>query len=120
MRRAATLTAALALLLVLGHAARSHGLGQRYDLPLPLGYFLLGAGAAVALSFVILALFSGFQPLTARLRHRCVLTGPVPTPLVVAGRLAGAAALLLAMTAGYFGNQATFKNIAPVAVWVIW
>jgi hypothetical protein len=119
MRRAATLTAALALLLVLGDTGNSHGLGQRYDLPLPLGYFLLGAGAAVAVSFVILALFSGLHAATAKSPRQYELTGHIPAVLVLASRIIGAAALLLVMTAGYFGNQATFKNIAPVAVWVI-
>ena len=35
----------------------AHGLGQRYDLPIPLSYFLVGAAAAVALSFVVIGLF---------------------------------------------------------------
>ena len=35
----------------------AHAFGARYDLPLPLDLFLLGAGGAVALSFVVLALF---------------------------------------------------------------
>ena len=29
-------------------------------------------------------------------------------------------ALILLVAAGLFGNPATFKNITPVAVWVIW
>ena len=32
----------------------------------------------------------------------------------------GVGALALIVSAGLFGNQNTFKNIAPVAVWVIW
>ena len=44
----------LAGALVLGQAgpACSHAFGQRYDLPVPLGLYLAGAGAAVAFSFV--------------------------------------------------------------------
>ena len=33
-------------------SAGAHGFGQRYDLPVPLWLYLLGAGAAVLLSFV--------------------------------------------------------------------
>ena len=47
-------------LLVLGLAllaqpAYAHGFGDRYDLPVPLGYFLVGAGVAVVLSFATLS-----------------------------------------------------------------
>ena len=35
----------------------AHGFGERYDLPLPLSLFVLAGGAAVALSFVIAAVF---------------------------------------------------------------
>ena len=34
----------------------AHGVGDRYDLPLPLSYFAAGGAAAVALSFVIVGL----------------------------------------------------------------
>ena len=34
----------------------AHGVGDRYDLPLPLSYFAVGGAAAVALSFVIIGL----------------------------------------------------------------
>src|SRR5918998_362098 len=37
--------------------AQAHGLGARYDLPLPLWLYLLGAAAAVAASFALLASF---------------------------------------------------------------
>ena len=53
---AALLAAAAAL------AARpvyAHGFGERYDLPIPLGYFVIGAGAAVALSFIVVGMFLG-------------------------------------------------------------
>ena len=35
----------------------AHGFGERYDLPVPLGLYLFGAGAAVALSFVMMGVF---------------------------------------------------------------
>jgi hypothetical protein len=34
--------------------------------------------------------------------------------------MAACGLLLLIVCAGLFGNQSTFKNIAPVAVWVVW
>ena len=35
----------------------AHGFGERYDLPVPLDYFVVGAAATVALSFLIIAFF---------------------------------------------------------------
>ena len=35
----------------------AHAFGQRYDLPIPLSYFMAGAAATVALSFVVIGMF---------------------------------------------------------------
>ena len=35
----------------------AHGFGERYDLPLPLSYFMVGAAATVGLSFLIIGWF---------------------------------------------------------------
>ena len=37
-------------------AAHAHGIGDRYDLPLPVSFFAVGGGAAVVVSFVIVGL----------------------------------------------------------------
>ena len=41
----------------LAHPVYAHGFGERTELPVPLGYFLVGAGVAVALSFAVIGLF---------------------------------------------------------------
>lgn len=50
-----------AIVLLAGSAAATpawaHGFGPRYSLPIPPSYYLVGAGAAVAMSFVVVALF---------------------------------------------------------------
>src|SRR5260221_12813914 len=45
-----------------GAPAYAHGFGQRYDLPLPLSLYLLGAAAAVPASFVIVGLLARPAP----------------------------------------------------------
>ena len=40
----------------------AHAFGQRYDLPIPLNYFLVGAVATVFLSFVLIGLFVQRRP----------------------------------------------------------
>jgi hypothetical protein len=104
---------------LLGGEASAHALAQRYDLPLPLGYFLAGAGAAVAVSFVMLALFWRQRPRTDGERRRFV-RGAIPSPVVACCQMIGIGVLALVVSAGLLGNQNTFKNLAPVFVWIIW
>ena len=121
MRRLATIVAAVLLALpALVTDAMAHALAQRYDLPLPLGYFLIAAGAAVAVSFAILALFWRHDGKPTQPTDRMILRITIPTPVAASLQILVVGALALVVVAGLFGNQRTFKNIAPVAVWVIW
>ena len=118
--RAAVL--ALALFVAVSGPAGAHALAQRYDLPLPLGYFLLASGAAVGVSFVILLLFVRRPSAGAahNFEERPLASGTIPVAVVIAGRAFLVFTLALIVSAGLFGNQGPFKNIAPVTVWVIW
>ncbi len=105
--------------------AMAHAFGQRYDLPLPLSFYLTGAGAVVALSFLVAALF---------LQHASADRGPASWnlggtalgrlfshPLLVTLlKLLALAIFLLVIAAGLFGNQSPTKNLAPTMVWVLW
>ncbi|MFP6636578.1 MAG: hypothetical protein VCB79_11735, partial [Dehalococcoidia bacterium] len=53
----------LGLVLALaGTPVYAHGFGERTELPVPLGFFLIGAGAAVGLSFAIIGQFHKGNP----------------------------------------------------------
>jgi hypothetical protein len=113
----------LVLLAILIDEACAHGFGQRYDLPLPLWLYLWGAGAAVAVSFAFLAFFR--RPDRAGARRllddeSTVASGTVAKAVIVALQTVSVAALALVIAAGFWGNQSPFKNIAPVAIWVVW
>lgn len=123
-RTTVAVTIALCVLAATGQA-QAHGFGARYDLPIPLSLYLVGAGLTVALSFAMLALFMRRAP-ASDAYWRINLTR------TVCGRLLGAPGVLLAcrtlavalfllvVAAGLFGIQSPLKNIAPVMVWVIW
>jgi hypothetical protein len=116
---AAQIGPAAACLPILGRAAEAHGFGVRYDLPVPLWLYLAGAGGAVALSFVVIALVAGAAPrpgVSARPRTR-LPSLPVRCP---AGEAVAVALFLAVMLAGWFGNQNPLMNLAPTAVWIIW
>lgn len=106
--------------------AYAHAFGQRYDLPIPLNYFLLGAAATVALSFVVLGFFVRgaqeriYYPTLDLLRVPAlgrVLTCRIAGAIVRAASVALFALLLLA---GFFGTDRAIESISPVFIWIIW
>ncbi|MGE5202847.1 MAG: hypothetical protein ACM3O6_12375 [Acidobacteriota bacterium] len=98
----------------------AHGFGQRYDLPIPLWLYLLGAGATVGLSFIVVAALNPARRSgDGRRRFPLPSGGAVGRSIVLAGRVAAASLFALVVIAGLIGNQSPFKNIAPTMVWVI-
>ena len=110
---------AAALLLSRPDVAAAHAFPRPYDLPLPLSHYLLGAGGAVAVSFLA-ALGLIRRPMAARERAVALPAGPTEA-LLLAVQVLSVALLGLLVAAGVFGNQGDWdRNILPVAVWVAW
>ena len=104
----------------------AHGFGARYDLPIPLGYFLAAAAATVALSFVVIGLFVGRRSAAhgyprynlLRLRWiRALLASGVPLNVL---RAASVGMFALVIAAALFGNHRPVDNLSPAFVWIIW
>jgi hypothetical protein len=106
-------------------SAHAHGFGQRFDLPLPLDMYLLGAATTVALSFVLVTLFvrSGSTldtyPRRNLLRWRVarLLDHPLASMIL---RLTSVGIFFTLLAAGIFGVQNPARNIVPTFVWIIW
>ncbi len=105
--------------------AYAHGFGERYDLPVPLWLYVTGAGAAVALSFVVIGIFmrdnagSGTYPRFNLLRWLPfrLLSHPIALlPL----QLASVGLFVLVVIGGLIGGQEPTDNLAPVLVWILW
>jgi hypothetical protein len=99
--------------------AAAHGFAHRYDLPIPLSFYIWGAGASVAFSFVVFALC--LRPGHGLVRKHLDLRidAHVIRLLVAAPRTLASGTLLLVIVAGLFGNQDPVRNIAPVMIWII-
>jgi hypothetical protein len=117
----------LAALSLLGAArpALAHAFGQRYDLPVPLWLYLSGAGAAVALSFVILGLFlrgaAGAHTYPrANLFRWSVFRLLAHRVTLLVCRLASVGLFVLVVLCGFLGDQHPLRNLAPTLVWIIW
>ena len=105
-------------------AAEAHGFGERYDLPLPLSLFVIAGAVAVALSFLVVAVF-----LRGNATHRAyprynLLRAPIigwlcSTPWVI-GPLKFLSVLLTAyvVLGGLFGTERAALNPAPAAIYV--
>jgi hypothetical protein len=95
--------------------AAAHAFGERYDLPLPLGLWLVAAGLTVALSFVVfsLALRRGGP-------RRSLVLFRLPPLALVALRAVSLGVLLSLVAAGFLGTQDPFRNLAPSFVWIAW
>lgn len=121
MVQTATLWGAI-LLALSATGAEAHAFAQRYDLPLPLSYWLAGAGAAVALSFLgaIVAMPAGVAS-RASIRPREGDGRGVPPLVRAAGRVLAVCLFCLVLAAGFTGPQDEPQdNLLPVTVWVLW
>jgi len=105
-----------ALLAAAAPPAWAHGFGQRFDLPLPLWLWLAGAAASIVATFIVAALFMRPRSAPAPQRKRWVVPGWLAGP----ARLIVALVFVLALAAGFLGNQDPYRNLLPAVVWVLW
>ena len=102
----------------------AHGFGERYDLPVPLDYFVVGAAATVALSFLIIAFFIRKGKQEYEYPYLNIIFGVFiyRTYKTVGGLLGLLGVFLLTATilSGLFGTEDALDNFAPTFVWIIW
>ena len=102
--------------------ASAHGFGQRYELPLPLSFYLRGGAAAVVFSFVVVGLFvrqTQRPSAGARVDLLAHPFGRLLARLALPLKLIALVLFLVTIYAGFFGNQDPYRNIAPTLVWII-
>jgi hypothetical protein len=114
-------------------AAAAHGLGPRFDLPLPLELWVAGAGASIVLSFVLAGLFvraapgvgdarvgrAGQGAAARRGAAGSAARGVGGAHALRAARAAFALAFAVTVVAGLWGSADPFRNLAPTLVWVV-
>jgi hypothetical protein len=126
MNRLKFLVPPLALGIVLmAWPAYGHGIGDRYDLPLPLGFFAVGGAAAVVFSFVMVGLVVRGEsrivgyPRSNLFQYRwleAALSGPFLWP----ARIISVFLLWLVIATALLGTTRPVDNFAPTFIWVIW
>jgi hypothetical protein len=113
-------------------SARAHGFEERYDLPVPLAYVIVGACATVLLTFVV-AVFFMRKPASQSARADAMLT-PSPTwsaalPVPPAPgsvkalwfvKLLAWLLFVVTMASAFWGSSDPLMNLAPTLVWIVW
>jgi hypothetical protein len=102
-----------------------HGFGMRYDLPLPLTLWIIGAACAIVLSFLVISIAvranapveAPAQPSVLRLQIDNGVTSP---KIRLVAQVFAVAALILVVAAGIIGDQTPTRNLAPTAIWIAW
>ncbi|WP_340108661.1 hypothetical protein [Pikeienuella sp. HZG-20] len=100
-------------------AASAHAFGARYDLPLPLHFYLGAAGVAVAASFVAALVFLR-QGRTTTVAINIPLPPALTALAAISLRITGIVVLAVLLGAAAFGPPSAADNLATIFVWVIW
>ena len=121
--RRGRLLAPLAALVCL--PAYGHGFGMRYDLPLPLTLWIIGAAFAIVLSFVVISIAvrantAAEAPAQPALLRWQIDNGFASPKIRLFAQIFAVAALILVVAAGIIGDQTPTRNLAPTAIWIAW
>jgi hypothetical protein len=107
---------------LLSTPACAHGFGQRYDLPIPLSFYLAGVAAAVVVSFIIVGLFVRAAPRAESYPRLDLFVLPLVRVLAPATALAlkllALAVFIVTVMAALRGDPNPYRNIAPSMVWI--
>ena len=107
-----------------GAPVYAHAFGQRYDLPIPLSYFMAGAAATVALSFVVIGLFLRGGSAEYRYPRFDLLSLPgvqlTSRIKAVVAQIISVLLFLLVIATSLFGSDNPLANLSPTFVWIIW
>lgn len=106
-----------ALAALVPSAALAHGIGEFYSAPIPLRYYLLGAGYTVGASFVMLTVLLR-RPPGSSVRMRATSLPFLPAALLGL-RVALGAAVGVLVIGGFVGTQDPGQNLVPWLLWVL-
>ena len=103
----------------------AHAFGYRYDLPLPMEFYMTGAAFTILISFIIMGVFFKESDELGRAWHFNLMQVPGLNWLqhhvfLNTIRLGSVAIFVFILIVGFFGNPEPLKNLTPTFIWVIW
>ena len=104
--------------------AFAHSFYERYDLPIPLSYFLCGAALVVGLTFALMLALPSQVMSFPRRRESMPLWIPACAGMTKFGaemtKILALVLFALTIAAALFGTANPLMNLAPSLVWVTW
>ena len=108
--------------------AFGHGFGMRYDLPLPLTLWIIGAACTIVLSFLVISIAIRANAPGEAAAQTTILcwqtdngaSNPRIRGIRLIAQLLAVAALILVVVAGIIGDQTPTRNLAPTVIWIAW
>ena len=102
--------------------AGAHSFDERYDLPIPLEFFLVGGGIVIAISFLLIILAAKHWPSFGN-RTSCEVlsvSAKAANWILYFGRILGLTFFGLVIAAGILGPGNPLLNLAPNFIWITW
>ena len=115
----------LSLWLIIPDKIYAHGFGERYDLPIPLTYFLVGGSLTIIFSFLILIIFFNKEYKINHNKSLLILkeNSLSKIPLVLFKKILkifSVSLFLLTIISGYIGSSNPIENFSTPFIWIIW
>ena len=103
----------------------AHGFGERYDLPIPLTYFLIGAGLTIIFSFFLLLLFYNKKEKTNEFKSPIILNqntlNNIPFKIIKPFiKTTSVFIFVLIILTGFIGSNNPIENFSAPMIWIIW
>ena len=104
----------------------AHGFGERYDLPVPLNFFLVGAAATVAFSFLVIGYFVGRSKQSSNYPKYNLLSNQLIGRLITNRfviqliKSISVTLFLITLATAFLGDNEPTNNFSPTFVWIIW
>ena len=101
----------------------AHSFDERYDLPIPLEFFLIGSAMILGLSFLLVLISTQYWSYFDRWKGQYTFAfsrSPLLGWLIYFLRAISLLLLVLVIAAGYFGPQNPLMNLAPTFIWINW
>ena len=101
----------------------AHSIDERYDLPLPLSFFIIGSGLVVLLSFLFLFI-SPRSSIPSKHQPKIVLRisshHPYLSLVIFAVKALSILLFFTVLGACFWGNPDPLENLAPNFIWITW
>ena len=103
----------------------AHGFGERYDLPIPFIFFLIGAGLTIIFSFFLLLLFYNQKDKANKFKSPIILNqntlNNIPFKIIKPFiKTTSVFIFVLIILTGYIGSNNPIENFSAPMIWIIW